>query len=142
MTSDRPRAGGRYEAADTRQLSERGETTMQIVIIVPVLMLMILLGVQAAIWFHAANVAQVAASRGAGVGSTRSGGEAAATTEAEHVVLDNQAELALVFVEAGTETVSVSVTVEIPHLVPFFPDRVTRTQTEPIERFVSEADRG
>jgi hypothetical protein len=120
---------------------ERGETTTQVIVMVPALMLLILLGVQSAMWFHAANVAQVAAARGAAAGSVRGGGEGAAVAESRLVVLDNSATASVVTAGVSDDTVTVTVTVDVPHLVPFFPSSVTRTQLEPLERFVSEAER-
>ena len=55
---------------------DRGEAVTQLVILTPVLVLLAFLGVQAAIYFHAANVATAAAAQGAAAASPRSAGSA------------------------------------------------------------------
>jgi hypothetical protein len=124
-----------------RRHDERGDSTTQVILMVPVLMLLVLVGVQSAMWFHAANVAQVAAARGAGVGSAAGGGAGAATSEAQSVVSDNGASLSTVSAGVSGDMLAVTVAVDVPHLVPFFPASVSRTQSEPLERFISEIER-
>jgi TadE-like protein len=124
-----------------RHHDERGDSTTQVILMVPVLMLLVLVGVQSAMWFHAANVAQVAASRGAGAGSAAGGGAGAATSEAQSVVVENGGSLAGVNTGISGDMLAVTVSVDVPHLVPFFPNSVSRTQREPLERFISEVER-
>jgi TadE-like protein len=126
--------------APTRR--DRGEATAQHVVLVPVLVLLVLLVVQAAMWFHVANIARAAASRGAAVGSLREASAADAARTASDVVADNSAALATapsVSIDAGD--VVVSVRLEVPRIVPFFPSVVERTQREPRERFIPEDER-
>ena len=44
---------------------DRGETTTQVLLAVPVVFSLLLLAVQSAVYFHTANVASVAAAQGA-----------------------------------------------------------------------------
>ena len=116
---------------------DRGTTTIEYVVVMPVVMFALLLAVQTAIWFHGANVAQAAATRGAGAGSARGAGAGAAEAEAGRVVAENGATGQVTSAIDGTD-LSVTVVVQVPHLVPFFPDTATRSRREPIERFIPE----
>jgi hypothetical protein len=121
---------------------DRGETTAQIVILVPVLMLLVLLVVQAALWFHTANIAQAGAARGAAAGAPATASAGAAANAAAVTVGENGGRLVgPPVVAVGDRTVQVSVTLTVPQVVPFFPRVVTRTQLEPRERFIPEDQR-
>ena len=78
---------------------------------VPVVVLLVMLCVQAAVWYHAANIAQSAAARGAAAGAPRDAGAGSARAEAAQVVADNGATLvAPPVVAVGADEVSVTVT--------------------------------
>ncbi len=121
---------------------DRGEATTQMVIVTPILILLLFLGVQAAIYFHAANVATAAASQGAAAVSPISAGTGDAIEAAQRTVADLGAHAASlpVVTEAG-DYVVVSVEVDVPRIIPFFPSTVTRRVLEPRERFVPESNR-
>ncbi len=121
---------------------DRGEATTQLVILTPLLILLVFLGMQTAIYFHAANVASAAANRGAAAGSVATSSDGAAADEAQRTVddLDGHAASApRVGVIGGMVRVTVEVTVS--RLLPFFPATVSRTAVEPRERFVPESQR-
>ena len=121
---------------------DRGETTTQIVVLVPVLMLLVLLVVQAALWYHTANVAQAGAARGAAAGSPALASAGSAADAAVRTVSENGGHLAgQPIVVVGDRTVQVSVSLAVPQVVPFFPRVVTRVQLEPRERFIPEDQR-
>jgi len=121
---------------------DRGEATTQLVILTPLLVLLVFLGVQTAIYFHAANVASAAAAQGAAAASSFSSRPSSAIAVAQSTVVDLGSHL----VRTPTLTisggyVSVSVVLSVPRIVPFFPNSVTRTVIEPRERFVPESSR-
>lgn len=121
---------------------DTGEASTQFVILVPVMFVLCLAVVQIALWFHTANVAESAAARGAAAGSYLRAGAADAAAAAMAVIGDNGAVVRTApTVDIGTDRVSVSVTLAVPKVVPFFPDSVRRTQIEPKERFVPEGER-
>lgn len=125
-----------------RRRDDRGEASTQFVILVPIMFLLTLTVVQAALWFHAANVAEAAASQGAAAGSFRHASPGGASAAASAVVAENGAELqGGPVVATSAEQIVVTVSVAVPRLVPFFPDSVRRTQSEPRERFVPETER-
>ena len=120
---------------------DRGEATTQLVVITPLLVLLVFLGVQAAVYFHAANVAAAAAAQGAAAASSLSG-PSSAIAVAQSTVADLGSHLAHVpTLSVSGGYVSVSVVLSVPRIVPCFPSSVTRTVIEPRERFVPESSR-
>jgi hypothetical protein len=121
---------------------DRGEATTQLVVLTPLLILLVFLGIQTAIYFHAANVAAAAASQGAAAGSPMGADQGAAAEAAGRTVLELQGHaVGAPRVSTGGGFVEVTVDIEVPRIVPFFPDSVQRSATEPVERFVPESDR-
>lgn len=125
---------------------DRGETTSEVVIVLPVLILIVMVVLQSALFFHTAHVARAAASEGAvAAASHRVPDAAASMVGSEHA--------ALFALDAGGRIegspvssldgnmVHVSVTLRVPSLVPFLTTRVTRDAAEPKERIVRELDR-
>lgn len=126
----------------SRARVDRGEATAQVVILTPILILLVFLGIQAAIYFHAANVAAAAASQGAAAGSRRGSGIAEATAAADQTLADlGDSGEAQTTAEQDAAFVRVTVQVDVPRILPFFPETVSRTAIEPNERFVPESDR-
>lgn len=121
---------------------ERGETTAQAVLAVPVLLLLLLLGVQVSIFFNTAQLAAIAAQDGAIAGSVHGGSEALAieaaikTTAEQGALKEKTPE-----VRIGNGVIEVDVILQVPSVVPFFTSSVSRSASEPLERFVLEVDR-
>lgn len=127
-------------------MRDHGETTTQVMLVVPVVISILLIAIQAAIYFHTSNVAGAAASQGASAAAAHSETTGSAVTwgrQAAHAVM----------AEAGVEiwspadvvlfpeSVMITVEVRIPRIVPFFPGSVRRVATEPRERFLTESMR-
>jgi Flp pilus assembly protein TadG len=114
--------------------------------VLPVLILLVMIVLQSALYFHTAHVARAAAAEGAmaaashlvpGSSVTTTGSERAAAFASE---AGGRIENAPVSVLTNG-LVLVSVTLEVPSLVPFMSTRVTRDATEPKERVVMEVER-
>jgi hypothetical protein len=114
-----------------------------VVIAVPLLMLIILLIVQFAVWEHAVSVAQATAQEA--LASTRvQGGSAADGQQRAAQVLSQVGDAVLVDPQVSVTRTAVTVTVQVhataERVIPFpglsFP--VTVTVTGPVERFVPE----
>ena len=121
---------------------ERGETTAQAVLAVPVLLLFLLFGVQVSMFFNAAQLAAIAAQDGAIAGSVHGGSETLAIAAAIRTTAEQRASEAKtpdVRVENGV--IEVKVNLHVPSVVPFFTPSVSRSASEPLERFVLEVDR-
>lgn len=123
-----------------RTPSDRGSTTAELVILFPVVMLMILLGLQSVVYFHTAHVAASAASQGASAAAGTGLRDGAGIAEAfARRAGSTPAGRPRVVDDGGT--VRVAVELRVPSIVPFFPTTVVREADEPKERFVNEVDR-
>ena len=121
---------------------EVGETTTQVVLAVPIVLTLVLMAVQGAIYMHTAHVASASAARGASAGAAVNGGTIAALDAAVRSV----AELSAQLVEepkakVNDNKVVVTVSLRVPRVSPFFRLNVSRTVVEPRERFIPEDER-
>ena len=123
-----------------------GETSAQVVLVVPVIILILMLAIQAGLYFHTSNVAGAAAAQGAtaasSVNMTSSIAVQQGQSSARNFVTAAGAQLfatPLVVVSAGM--VSVTVQVKVPRIIPFFSSSVGRSVIEPLERFTFEVNR-
>lgn len=121
---------------------EPGETVIQVVIAVPIVLSMLLIAVQAMLFMHSAQIASLAASRGASIAANSQGD----VVEALNSVTVTAVELGAQLVGTPTAVIEndfalVHVRVAVPTVAPFFPDSVLRHGIEPLENFVREVDR-
>ncbi|NBN90441.1 MAG: hypothetical protein EBV24_09110 [Actinobacteria bacterium] len=119
--------------------TDRGEASAQTVLVVPVVLLVLWLAIQATIFLHGANVASAAANEGAAVaaryGSSTGAGERA--IQRTLTALDSTSKGSWV-VEKSGNTVVATVSLRLPRIVPFFPQTISRSAHEPVERFLTE----
>ena len=126
---------------------DRGAGAAEIVIAVPLLMLLILLIVQFAIWAHASSVAQATAEEALATARVQ-GGSAAAGQQRAQQVLGQIGRAVLVSPQvsvtrsAVTATVQVTGTAEEVLPVPGLAFPVHVTVTGPVERFVPATEPG
>ena len=117
---------------------ERGSATAELVIATPVLLLLILLVVQFALWQHSVHVAQAAASQGLAAARVHGGTAGAGQGEA-NLVLGQLSHSVLVHpsvrVTRGANTTAVTVAGEAQSVVPFLHLPVHETASGPVERF-------
>lgn len=121
---------------------EPGETVIQVVIAVPIVLSMLLIAVQAMLFMHSAQIAALAASKGANIAATSKGDVVGALNS----VTVTAAELGAQIVGTPTAVIEndfalVQVRVAVPSVAPFFPNSVLRHAIEPLENFVEEVDR-
>ena len=119
-----------------------GETVVQIVIAVPIVLSMLLTAIQAMLFMHSAHIATLAASKGASVAANTQGDVVLALNVATQTVAELGAQL------IGTPTANIAdgfatvqIRVAVPNVAPFFPTSVLRQGEEPLEIFVQEDDR-
>lgn len=129
-----------------RNRRDRGEVSAQVVLVIPVIVLLLMSAVQAALVFHAGSVAGAAASRGASVaaGAQNAGLSAAVSgvSAAERTVDELGMELGdTPSVAMADGRVTFTVTVRVPRVAPFFPETVRRVVIEPMERTTLETQR-
>lgn len=129
----------------SRVRNSRGETSIQAVLLVPVVFGILFLGAHAASLAYGSHVATIAASRGAQMTAAVSGQGrevVAALNEVEQVVRELGARMDTPpAIRIDNESVTVNVTLEIQQIVPFLPTQVSRTAHVARERFVMEQDR-
>ena len=123
----------------------RGETSIQAVLLVPAILGIFFLGVHATALAHGAHVANVAAIRGAQIAafSNSEGNDVVlALNEMEQVVSDLGSHMySAPSLEIGSKSVRVTVKVAVQSVVPFLPTSVTRLAIVSREHFLMEQDR-
>ncbi len=128
--------------AKRRRKAEDGLTSTELAVIMPVLIALILVPFQVALWWHADQIADAAAREAVDAAqvadATEQDGIAAAEwfLHAAGNITEPQ-----VTVTKTAETVNVEVTGRAPRLVPGFDWQVTAHADGPVERFIPEPDR-
>lgn len=125
--------------------NDRGETSIQSVLLVPVVLSILFLTINAAALAHAGQVASLAANRGAQLSASGNGDSPSMTVvrnEIAHMV-DGLGSTLHSIPQFSTYdgNVEVTVRVHVSGVVPFLPQFVTRRASAPIERFINEQDR-
>ncbi len=124
---------------------DRGETSVQMVLLVPVVLSILFLTVNAAALAHAGQIASLAANRGAQLIASSNGDSAAVSIVRVEIartirdlgsVLESEPQFS-----TYDGNVEVTVRVKVPGVVPFLPGFVTRRANAPIEQFINEQDR-
>lgn len=121
-----------------RRASERGDATVETVLAVPVLLLLIMVVIQAGLWFHGAQVVEAAAQEGALAGRVESGSSAAAEERARQFVLNLSPSIAAtaeVHASRTAESTRVVVSGRVQQLIPGLPLTVRGAAEAPTERF-------
>lgn len=126
----------------TRRRGDRGAGSAELVIAVPLLMLLILLVIQYAVWADAAHVARATAEEALAAARVQGGTAAAGQQRASQVLAQIgtavlTAPRVAVTRGAATATVQITGTAERLLPVPGIPLEVHVTVTGPVERFVA-----
>jgi hypothetical protein len=123
----------------------RGETSIQAVLLVPVVLGIFFLGVHVTALIHGAHVANAAAIRGAQIAafSNSEGNDVVrAMNEMEQVVSDLGSRMHTApSLQIDSKSVHATVSVEVQSVVPFLPTAVTRSATVSREQFLTEQNR-
>jgi hypothetical protein len=123
----------------------RGETSIQAVLLVPVVLGIFFIGVHVTALVHGAHVANAAAIRGAQIAafSNSEGNDVVrAMNEMEQVVSDLGSRMySAPSLSIGSKSVQATVKVATQSIVPFLPTSVTRSATVSREQFLTEQDR-
>ena len=130
------------KVAKRRRKAEDGLTSTELAVIMPVLIMLILVPFQVALWWHADQIADAAAREAVDAAQVATATEEDGIRAAEWF-LDAAGNITepQVTVTRTTETVSVEVTGRAPRLLPGFDWQVTARAAGPIERFIPEPDR-
>lgn len=129
----------------TRRNNPRGETTVQAVLVVPVVLTILFVGAHVTAYVRGSQVANAAAIRGAQVAASvepDAAGTWSTLREIDTVVTDLGFRTAAApGIEVGPKVARVTVSLVIHRVVPFLPDVVTRSALVPREVFLREQDR-
>jgi Flp pilus assembly protein TadG len=113
---------------------DRGEVALQVVLLTPIVLLLVLMSVQAALWYHAAELADSAAADGAAAAARYAAGTGAGSAAIAQFVAESGGRLVSATVSADGTAMVATVAVHVPRVVPGWPDTVTRRASAPIER--------
>ena len=124
---------------------DRGSVSAELVIATPLLLLVLLVIVQFALWSHATHVAQAAASQGLAVARAHSGTAAAGSVSAQQM-LDQFARGPLTGATVSSDRSATSASVRISgtasSVIPFLSLPVHAEAVGPVERFVPDLASG
>jgi Flp pilus assembly protein TadG len=124
---------------------DRGSVSAELAIATPLLLLMLLLIVQFAVWSHATHIAQAAASQGLAAARVQNGTSAAGTAQAQQL-LDELARGPLtnsqVAVQRSPTTASVEITGQAASVIPFLHLPVHADAAGPVEHWSDPANAG
>jgi len=120
-----------------RRCSDRGSA--ELAIATPLLLLLVMLVVQTALWAHAGHVSQSVAQHGLAAaraaGATEGDGEAAARQAADQLAGELLTDVRIQ-VERGASTARVTIRAQVPSLIPGLSWPITQEQQAPVERIV------
>ncbi len=126
----------------TSSTIDRGDTVLEVVIAVPIVLTLLLIAVQAMLFMHSAHIATLSAAKGASIAASADGEIISAIDSATRTAAELGAQL------VGTPSLTVNdgfvvmrVRVVVPNVAVFFPSSVERGSEEPLEDFVPEDER-
>jgi flagellar basal body-associated protein FliL len=126
----------------TSSTIDRGDTVLEVVIAVPIVLTLLLIAVQAMLFMHSAHIATLSAAKGASIAASADGEIVSAIDSATRTAVELGAQL------VGTPSLTVNdgfvvmrVRVAVPNVAMFFPSSVERGSEEPLEDFVPEDER-
>lgn len=121
---------------------DRGETTTQMLVVMPVVVMLLLIAIQISVHAHVAHVATAVAAHGAATAATPDSTRASADRAVRQLAADLGSRLASTPVIGGSGgSVSVRVEMMVPRVIPLFPPTVAREVVEPKERLLREWER-
>jgi Flp pilus assembly protein TadG len=118
---------------------ERGVSTVELTVLMPILLFWLMLIVQFGLWYHAKQVVTAAANQAVDTSRLPDGTERAGRADADAVLAATGAvQHPNVHVRRTATTVTAEVRADAPQLVPGIGWRVTARVVAPVERFVPE----
>jgi hypothetical protein len=121
-------------------VSQIGSTIVEVVIVLPAMMLVILLGVQVAMWAVAEEVVQAAAATGSEVGAGAGGSPAAGTAAVRSYLSEHGGKLIStpsIRIESASGFIDVRVRASALQIIPLFHLGVSAVRVAPVQKFRS-----
>ncbi len=128
-------------ATEQRRHRQHGVTSVELVVVTPVLLSLILLVVQVGLYFHASHIALAAAEEGARAARARTGTAAAGEARARRFINALGSGLIrspVVTASRGPTTARVEVRAQVATVLPGFRLVVDRVVESPVERFLPD----
>lgn len=119
---------------------ERGSATLETALVYPAVLLLVLLTMNTALWFHARNLAMAAAQEGLRAGRSHGSSPSAGQATAEHFIQQAGGSFLTrpkVTVTRDADTLEVSVSGQAISLVPLLPLAVTQVARAPVEKWTT-----
>lgn len=131
----------RRRAGRGRLRGEAGSSTVEMVILFPLIVILLLGGTQVAVWFYGRQVAQSAAQSGARAASSLGAASDSGRSAAEKFLAETGGGLSEVAIgeDATADQVTVTVRGKVPAVIPLpgFSPVVTASSTRPVEHFTA-----
>lgn len=121
-----------------RERCQRGEAAVETVLVVPIVLFLILLVIQAGLWFHGSQLVEAAAQEGVQAGRVETGTVSAAEGRAKQFVTSLSPSIAAtteVQASRTSSTTRVTVTAQVQQVVPGLRLAVSGVAEGPTERF-------
>lgn len=121
-----------------RERCQRGEAAVETVLVVPIVLFLILLVIQAGLWFHGSQLVEAAAQEGMQAGRVETGTVSAAEERAKQFVTSLSPSIAATTEVQASRTASttrVTVTAHVQQVVPGLRLAVSGVAEGPTERF-------
>ncbi len=126
----------------TSKRTDRGEVSIETVLLVPAVIFLALLVVQAAVLMHGANVAHHVAAQGAVTAARHGSSPERALTVISATADSVGARLAAPpQIVSTSDRITVRIRVALPQAVPMFAEHVSREVSVPRERYIDYDDR-
>lgn len=142
---DRPHWARMRSALHRLRTDERGAGTAELVIVTPVVLLLVLVIAQFALYMHATHIAQSTASQALSATRVVGGSSTAGDAEAQHILSQlgsGPLQDSSVNTHRGTTRASVTITGTVTSVVPFVTLTVHAEAAGPVERFVGTTTLG
>ena len=123
---------------DRRSRGDRGVAALMTAILMPAVLFMVMLVVQAGVYWNTQQRATAAAKRAAATASLTAGTEASGEQAGRDFLEGATIQGADVEVVRGPEEVTATVTGDVARVVPGITFRVTAVESMPVERFIPE----
>lgn len=109
---------------------------------VPIVFMVMMIAVQAAVFMHTAHVAQVSATEGVAATARYGGGISAGAEATVKAIAELEATaMDIPAVNIVDGVAEVKVVLRVPRVAPFFDFVVARTAREPVERYLAPDER-
>ena len=121
-----------------RERCQRGEAAVETVLVAPIVLFLVLLVIQAGLWFHGSQLVEAAAQEGMQAGRVETGTVSAAEERAKQFVTSLSPSIAATTEVQASRTASttrVTVTAQVQQVVPGLRLAVSGVAEGPTERF-------